>query len=62
MVRRGRVKDLPGVRYHIIGGKLDAVGAANRKQGCALSSAFMPSRKKAAFGLFHDAGPPIYIC
>ena len=29
----GRVKDLPGVRYHIVRGTLDTVGVANRKQG-----------------------------
>ena len=33
LIRGGRVKDLPGVRYHIIRGKLDAVGVANRKRG-----------------------------
>ena len=33
MIRGGRVKDLPGVRYHIIRGTLDAVGLANRKHG-----------------------------
>src|SRR5881628_94597 len=33
LVRGGRVKDLPGVRYHIIRGTLDAVGVADRKQG-----------------------------
>jgi small subunit ribosomal protein S12 len=33
MIRGGRVKDLPGVRYHIIRGTLDAVGVANRNQG-----------------------------
>ncbi|MER3424526.1 MAG: 30S ribosomal protein S12 [Nitrospiraceae bacterium] len=33
LVRGGRVKDLPGVRYHIVRGALDAVGVANRKQG-----------------------------
>lgn len=33
LVRGGRVKDLPGVRYHIIRGALDAVGVQNRKQG-----------------------------
>nr|YP_005352921.1 ribosomal protein S12 [Mankyua chejuensis]ADZ47953.1 ribosomal protein S12 [Mankyua chejuensis]AJJ48583.1 ribosomal protein S12 [Mankyua chejuensis] len=33
LVRGGRVKDLPGVRYHIIRGALDAVGVKNRKQG-----------------------------
>ncbi len=33
MIRGGRVKDLPGVRYHIIRGTLDTLGVANRKQG-----------------------------
>ncbi len=33
LVRGGRVKDLPGVRYHVVRGSLDAVGVANRKQG-----------------------------
>jgi small subunit ribosomal protein S12 len=33
LIRGGRVKDLPGVRYHIIRGTLDAMGVANRKQG-----------------------------
>ncbi|MBI5206629.1 MAG: 30S ribosomal protein S12 [Candidatus Firestonebacteria bacterium] len=33
MVRGGRVKDLPGVRYHIVRGVLDTVGVQNRKQG-----------------------------
>ena len=32
LIRGGRVKDLPGVRYHIIRGKLDAAGVADRKQ------------------------------
>ena len=32
MIRGGRVKDLPGVRYHIIRGCLDATGVANRNQ------------------------------
>lgn len=32
MIRGGRVKDLPGVRYHIIRGTLDTQGVANRKQ------------------------------
>ncbi|MEK7090729.1 MAG: 30S ribosomal protein S12 [Patescibacteria group bacterium] len=32
VVRGGRVKDLPGVRYHIVRGVLDAAGVANRKQ------------------------------
>ena len=33
LIRGGRVKDLPGVRYHIIRGTLDTAGTANRKQG-----------------------------
>jgi len=32
LIRGGRVKDLPGVRYHIIRGTLDAVGVQDRKQ------------------------------
>lgn len=33
LVRGGRVKDLPGVRYHIVRGALDAAGVQNRMQG-----------------------------
>lgn len=33
LVRGGRVKDLPGVKYHIVRGKFDASGVENRKQG-----------------------------
>ena len=33
LIRGGRVKDLPGVRYHIIRGALDASGVVNRQQG-----------------------------
>ncbi len=33
LVRGGRVKDLPGVRYHIVRGTLDSVGVQDRKQG-----------------------------
>jgi small subunit ribosomal protein S12 len=33
LIRGGRVKDLPGVRYHVVRGTLDAVGVANRNQG-----------------------------
>ena len=33
LIRGGRVKDLPGVRYHVIRGTLDTTGVANRKQG-----------------------------
>ena len=33
LIRGGRVKDLPGVRYHIIRGTLDSIGVQDRKQG-----------------------------
>src|SRR5436853_3352511 len=45
LIRGGRVKDLPGVRYHIIRGTLDTAGARNRKQG---RSKYGAKREKAA--------------
>lgn len=39
LIRGGRVKDLPGVRYHVIRGTLDCAGVANRKQGRSLYGA-----------------------
>ena len=42
MIRGGRVKDLPGVRYHIIRGVLDASGVEGRKQGRSLYGAKRP--------------------
>ena len=33
LIRGGRVKDLPGVRYHVIRGTLDSIGVQDRKQG-----------------------------
>ena len=35
-VRGGKVKDLPGVKYHIVRGALDTAGVENRKQGRSL--------------------------
>jgi len=32
LIRGGRIKDLPGVRYHVIRGTLDSLGVADRKQ------------------------------
>jgi small subunit ribosomal protein S12 len=43
LVRGGRVKDLPGVRYHIIRGTLDAVGVQDRKQSRSKYGAKRPS-------------------
>jgi small subunit ribosomal protein S12 len=42
LVRGGRVKDLPGVRYHIIRGTLDSVGVQNRRQGRSKYGAKQP--------------------
>jgi len=33
LIRGGRVKDLPGVRYHVVRGTLDSIGVQDRKQG-----------------------------
>ena len=42
LVRGGRVKDLPGVRYHIIRGVLDTGGVENRKQSRSIYGTKMP--------------------
>nr|YP_010166237.1 ribosomal protein S12 [Acer sinense]QRV60320.1 ribosomal protein S12 [Acer sinense] len=52
LVRGGRVKDLPGVRYHIVRGTLDAVGVKDRQQGRSIwgqkakINDFSPYKKK----------------
>ena len=46
MVRGGRVKDLPGVRYHIVRGTLDTAGVANRLQRRSKYGAKRPKAKK----------------
>ncbi|MEK7576638.1 MAG: 30S ribosomal protein S12 [Patescibacteria group bacterium] len=45
VVRGGRVKDLPGVRYHIVRGVLDATGVEGRKQGRSKYGAKRPKSK-----------------
>ena len=47
LIRGGRVKDLPGVRYHVVRGSLDSVGVANRKQS---RSKYGAKRPRAAAG------------
>ncbi|MAO83180.1 MAG: 30S ribosomal protein S12 [Myxococcales bacterium] len=44
LIRGGRVKDLPGVRYHIIRGKLDATGVDDRRQGRSKYGAKRPKK------------------
>ncbi|MBO5310243.1 MAG: 30S ribosomal protein S12 [Clostridia bacterium] len=45
LIRGGRVKDLPGVRYHIIRGTLDTAGVAKRAQGRSKYGAKRPKNK-----------------
>ncbi|WP_297519787.1 30S ribosomal protein S12 [uncultured Clostridium sp.] len=45
LIRGGRVKDLPGVRYHIVRGALDSAGVANRMQGRSKYGAKRPKQK-----------------
>ncbi len=44
LIRGGRVKDLPGVRYHVVRGTLDAVGVAGRMQGRSKYGAKRPKK------------------
>ena len=44
LIRGGKVRDLPGVRYHIIRGALDAAGVAKRMQGRSLYGAKRPKK------------------
>jgi len=46
LVRGGRVKDLPGVRYHIVRGALDAGGVENRKKARSKYGAKRPKEQK----------------
>ena len=46
MLRGGRVKDLPGVRYHIIRGTLDCAGIEARRQGRSLYGTKKPSKEE----------------
>src|SRR3989338_4818621 len=46
MIRGGRVKDLPGVRYHIVRGVYDTAGVANRKQARSMYGAKREKAKK----------------
>ncbi|MCZ0755263.1 30S ribosomal protein S12 [Anoxybacillus sp. J5B_2022] len=46
LIRGGRVKDLPGVRYHIVRGALDTAGVANRMQGRSKYGAKRPKAPK----------------
>jgi small subunit ribosomal protein S12 len=47
MIRGGRVKDLPGVQYHIVRGVLDAGGVDKRMQSRSLYGAKRPKKAKA---------------
>jgi len=47
LIRGGRVKDLPGVRYHIVRGALDAAGVGNRRRGRSKYGTKAPKSKSA---------------
>ncbi len=47
LIRGGRVRDLPGVRYHILRGTLDSAGVAKRMQGRSKYGAKRPKKAKA---------------
>lgn len=47
LIRGGRVKDLPGIRYHIVRGALDAAGVADRRQGRSKYGAKRPKEAAA---------------
>lgn len=50
LIRGGRVKDLPGVRYHVVRGSLDCEGVQDRGQGRSKYGAKKPKAKKIAGG------------
>ena len=56
LVRGGRVKDLPGVRYHIVRGALDSTGVNNRKRGRSKYGTKRPKAGAAAKGAVAKGG------
>jgi len=48
LIRGGRVKDLPGIRYHIVRGALDCAGVEGRRQGRSLYGTKRPKKAEAA--------------
>ncbi len=48
LIRGGRVKDVPGIRYHLVRGTLDCQGVENRKQSRSKYGAKKPKAEKAA--------------
>ena len=55
LIRGGRVKDLPGVRYHVVRGTLDTAGAKGRKQGRSKYGAKREKAKKDPIEVFDSA-------
>lgn len=56
LIRGGRVKDLPGVRYHIVRGSLDTAGVSDRRQRRSKYGAKRPKPGQAAKGAVKGAG------
>ena len=63
LIRGGRVKDLPGVRYHIIRGTLDTQGVANRNQAAAntVLSAPRPVPRSKETSFRHKIGQAFFV-
>ena len=57
LIRGGRVKDLPGVRYHIVRGTLDSVGVSNRRKARSKYGAKRPTGATAGKGAAPAAKP-----
>jgi small subunit ribosomal protein S12 len=59
LIRGGRVKDLPGVKYHIIRGKLDTTGVVGRKQGRSLYGTRKEGVKRAEAEVEEASNPTL---
>src|ERR1700729_3615219 len=58
LIRGGRVKDLPGVRYHTVRGTLDCAGVGNRKQGRSKYGAKRPKKLRGIHSMSRRAAAP----
>ena len=58
LIRGGRVKDLPGVRYHMVRGSLDTAGVKDRKQAARSTAPRSPRRLRLAVAKEHEDTMP----
>ena len=62
LIRGGRVKDLPGVRYHMVRGSLDTAGVKDRKQSRSFPSLFANSSEQVQQNKGEKCQPLISLC